>query len=49
VPETVKTKDTKQPKMIKEKVTFTEPVDKTDSNPKEVTVEDVTETYPSKK
>jgi len=48
VPEPIKTKDTKQPKMIKERVTLTELVDKTDSNSKEVTVEDVTKTYPSK-
>lgn len=46
VPEPIKTKDTKQPKMIKEKVTLTEQIDTTDSNPKEVTVEDVTEIYP---
>jgi len=49
VPELVKAKDTKQPKMIKEKVTLTEPVDNTVSISKEVTVEDVTETYPSTK
>lgn len=35
--------------MIKEKVFLTELGDKTDSNSKEVTVEDVTETYPSRK
>ena len=34
--------------MIKENAILTEPVEKTDSNPKEVTVEDVIEIYPSK-
>ena len=47
MPETVKTKDTKQPRMIKEKVTLAETIDISNANPKEVTVEDVTETYPS--
>lgn len=46
-PELVKAKDTKQPKMTKEKVTLTETIDAPDANPKEVTIEDVTETYPS--
>jgi len=35
--------------MIKEKVTLTETIDTIDSNTKEVTVEDMTETYPSSK
>ena len=43
-----KTKDTKQPKKIKDKATFTETADKTNPNSKEVTIEDVTEIYPSK-
>lgn len=47
MPEPVIAKDTKQPKMIKEKVILTETIDTSNANPKEVTVEDVTETYPS--
>lgn len=49
VPESIKTKDTKQPKMIKEKFTLAQTIDTSDVNPKEVTIEDVTETYPSHK
>jgi len=48
VPEPIKPKDTKQPKKIKDKAVLTEPSDKTDPNPKEVTVEDVTEIHASK-
>jgi len=47
-PQPIKPKDTKQPKKIKEKAALTEPSDKIGPNPKEVTVEDVTEIYPSK-
>ena len=46
--EPVKTKDTKQPKKIKDKAALTVATDNTDPNPKEVTVEDVTEIFPSK-
>jgi len=48
VPEPVKTKDTKQPKRIKEKDTLTGSSDKIGPNPIEVIVKDVTEIYPSK-
>jgi len=48
VPEPAKTKDSKQPKKIKEKASLIEPVDKIDPKPKEVTVQVVIETYPSK-
>jgi len=48
VPEPIKPKDTKQPKKIKDKAVLTEPSDKTDANPKEVTVEDVSDVQTSK-
>jgi len=46
--EPIKPKDAKQPKKIKEKAALIETVDKTDLNPKELTVEDVTDVQPFK-
>lgn len=48
VPKLVKQKEEKQPKEIKDKATFTEPVDKTVPNSKEITIEDITNEQPSK-
>jgi len=48
VPEPIKPKDTKQPKKIKDKTILIEPSDKIDPNPKEVTVEDVSDVHSSK-
>lgn len=48
VPEPIKPKDTKQPKNIKDQTILTGSSGKTGPNLKEVTVEDVTEIYPSK-
>jgi len=48
VPETIKPKDTKQPKKIKDKAVLTKPADKTDPNLKEVTIEDVIDVQASK-
>jgi len=48
VPKPIKSKDTKQPKKIKEKAVLTEPSNRTDPNPKEVTVEDIAEIQPFK-
>jgi len=41
-----KTKDNQHPKMLKEKITFAKPTDKSDLTSNEVTVEDVTKTFP---
>jgi len=49
MPEPIKPKDTKQPKKIKDKAILTEPSDKIDPNPKEITTEDVTDVQASKK
>jgi len=48
VPETVKLKDTKQSKKTKDKLAITELPVETDSDPKEPTVEDISELQPSK-
>ena len=48
VPEPIKPKDTKHPKKTKDKAILTEPSDKTDPNPKEVIVEDVSDVQPTK-
>jgi len=48
VPEPIKPKDTKQPRKIKDKVVLPEISNKTDPNPKEITVEDISEIHPSK-
>jgi len=48
VPEPIKPKDTKKPKKPKDKATLIESSDKTDPNPREVTVEDVSDVEPSK-
>ena len=42
-----KTKDSQQPKMLKDKVTLVEPTERTDSTSNEVTMENVTKEYPS--
>jgi len=47
VPENVKPNDTKQPKKIKDKAALIDSADKTDPNPKEVIIEDVTDMQPS--
>ena len=48
ISEPPKTKDTKQPKMTKENAILIESIKKTNPNPNEVTIEDVTETSKNK-
>lgn len=48
MPEPTKLKDTKQPKRTKDKVVLIEPSTKTNPDPKEVTMEDISDLQPLK-